>query len=173
MKTRTVSLVTAVPLLLVLAGPVAAADPTWVGIGGPEDWQPKPGFTLEIGSKAWTITAQSAGGVTSLELSAPTIVRVRRLSDCVPVVRFVAQPGRLYFIRFAANGTARVEDWTAQGMDAGPGMGAGGPLVCPRLPDTSTATGARPGTSMVALAVAIGLGVVTTLIGLSGRSRPR
>ena len=122
------------------AQPAAAAAPTWVAITGPADWAPTPGYTLEIGRDAWVINATSGGGVTAVPLSRPTVVRVRRLSDCTPVVRFVAQPGRDYTIRFASNGSARVEDWTGQGMDSGPALGDPVNPVCPALPDTATAS---------------------------------
>lgn len=170
MRTRAGSFVAALFLLVVLAAPAAAADSTWVVIGGPQDRQPDPGFTLEIGSRAWTIDALNGGGGTNLDLGAPTIVRVRRLSDCAPVVRFVAQPGRMYFIRFAADGTARVEDWTARGMDSGPGLGDGGPATCPRLPDTSTNASAPAGSGMLVLAVVLGLSLAVTSFGLARRS---
>jgi hypothetical protein len=140
MRARSVGLLGALVWTLALAAPVAAVDLTWVGIGGPTDWQPNPGYSLEIGPTAWTVDALNGGGLTTVDLNAPTIVRVRRLPDCVPVVRFVAEPGGRYFIRFAANGTARVEDLTGQGMDTPGPPGDPGPLVCPRLPDTSTAT---------------------------------
>jgi len=102
------------------------------------DWAPTPGYSLKIGHDAWTVNAMNGGGVTALPLTQPSIVRVRRLSDCTPVVRFVAQPGGHYFIRFDANGAGRVEDLTAQGMDSGPALGDPGAPACPRLPDTST-----------------------------------
>jgi hypothetical protein len=132
-----------IPLLLatfVLAVPASAADLTWIGISGPPDWQPDPGYSLEIEATAWTVDANNGGGLVTVDLQVPTIIRVRRLSDCLPVVRFTAQPGRQYSIRFAADGTARVEDRTGRGMDTPGPPGDPGPLVCPRLPDTATTT---------------------------------
>jgi hypothetical protein len=137
LRRRAGSLIAGLTLLLIVGGPVAAESLTWVGIGG------ATGYTLEIGVKAWTID-QAGGGVTNLHLTSPTVVRVRRLSDCVPIVRFVAMPGREYYIRLGPNGTARVEDWTAQGLDAGPGMGDGGQPDCPRLPETSAVIAPAP-----------------------------
>ena len=136
--------ITTVLTLATSAQSVAGAAPTWVAITGPADWAPTPGYTLEIGRDAWVINATNGGGVTAVSLSRPTVVRVRRLSDCKPVVRFVAQPGRDYTIRFASNGSARVEDWTDQGMDSGPALGDPVKPVCPALPDTATASPAAP-----------------------------
>jgi hypothetical protein len=131
--------VAAVLALAATAAPTHAVGLTWIGIGGPQDWAPRPGYTLEVGHDAWRIDAVHAGGVTALPLTSPKVVRVRRLSDCAPVVRFVAVPGRNYYVRFAADGSARVEDWAGQGMDSGPALGDPTARVCPALPDTSTA----------------------------------
>jgi hypothetical protein len=144
--------------LAVPAVPAGAVGLTWIGIGGPQDWAPSPGYTLEIGHDAWRVDAINGGGVVSLPLTSTTIVRVRRLADCAPVVRFVAVPGRNYYIRFAASGSARVEDLTGQGMDAGPALGDPSALVCPALPDTSTADPTPPtpsGVPVLAAAVCV------------------
>lgn len=152
--------------------PANAVELTWIGIGGPEDWAPRPGYALEVGHDAWRIDAMHGGGVLSLPLRSRTIVRVRRLSDCAPVVRFVAVPGRDYYIRFAADGTARVEDWTAQGMDAGPALGDPSPPACPALPDTSTSEATRsPRGGLPVLAA--GLGALAAIVVLRRPSRRR
>lgn len=158
-------------LVVSLAGPARATGPTWVGIGGPIDWAPVPGYTLEIGLDAWTINALNGGGVTTVALSEPTIVRVRRLSDCVPVVRFVALPGRDYYIRFAADGTPRVEDWTAEGMDAGPALGDPGAAVCPALPDSATAGPPGGATDVPSLVVPGALGALAAILAMRYRAR--
>jgi hypothetical protein len=158
---------------LALAAPASAADLTWVAITGPADWQPDPGYSLEIGSTAWTVDATNGGGLVTVDLRAPTIVRVRRVSDCVPVVRFVAQPGRQYVIRFAADGTSQVEDWTGRPMDTPGPPGDPGPLACPRLPDTSTASSATSSAGAgAALAVVILMAGLAALV-LSAVARPR
>ena len=149
--------------MAVPAVPANAVTLTWIGIGGPEDWAPRPGYTLEIGHDAWRIDAIHGGGVASLPLTSPTIVRVRRLEDCAPVVRFVAAPGRNYYIRFAANGAARVEDWTGQGMDSGPALGDPSAPVCPALPDTSTAD-PTPGTSSGLPVLAVAAGILAAVV---------
>ncbi len=156
------------------AQPARAGELTWIGIGGPQDWAPRPGYTLEVGRDAWRIDAINGGGVLSLPLASRAIVRVRRLSDCVPVVRFTAVPGRSYFIRFAASGTARVEDLTGQGMDSGPALGDPSPRVCPALPDTSTAdrTPASRGLLPILAAAAAIATVIAVLRRPAGR-RPR
>lgn len=115
-------------------GPVVAAEPTRIGITG--GWPVS--VTLEIGRLSITLNAHEGGGVTSVELEGPTVVRVRRLSDCVPLVRFVATPGRTYFIDWDGNGNPRVEDHTSDGLDSGPGMELHYRRSCPALPDTST-----------------------------------
>ena len=165
------SLASAALLLVALAVPAVPADAaelTWIGIGGPQDWATRPGYTLEVGRDAWQIDAIHGGGVTALPLTSATVVRVRRVSDCTPVVRFVAVPGRDYFIRFAASGAARVEDWTGQGMDAGPALGDPTAPVCPALPDTS-AGGATPPTPSVVPFLAAAAG---TLAGVAVLRRP-
>jgi len=158
--------------LAVPAAPAGAVDVTWIGIGGPEDWAPRPGFTLEVGHDAWRIDAINGGGVTTVPLTSATVVRVRRLSDCAPVVRFVARPGRDYYIRFAAGGTARVEDWTGEGMDAGPALGDPSAPVCPALPDTSTAPTASR-TSGATLPVVLIIGILAAIALVAARLRPR
>jgi hypothetical protein len=168
--------IAAVLTLATTAQPAAGAAPTWIAITGPADWAPAPGYTLEIGRDAWVINATNGGGVTAVPLSQPTVVRVRRLSDCTPVVRFVAQPSRDYTIRFASDGSARVEDWTGRGMDSGPALGDPVNPVCPALPDTSTASPeAPPGASpdFAPLGIAAAAGLLAALLTLRRRQAPR
>lgn len=149
---------------------LAASPPpplTWIGIGGPRDWAPRPGYTLEVGDDAWRIDRDNGGGVTALPLTARTVVRVRRLADCVPVVRFVAVPGRDYYVRFAADGSARVEDWTDEGMDSGPALGDPSAPVCPALPDTSTAPQPFPAQPLVV--VLFGASAAVVVLRRTGR----
>lgn len=115
----------------------------WVAVWGPKDWAPDPGFSLEIGGLAYAVNANNGGGVTSIDAREPTIVRLRRLPDCVPVVRFAGRPGGRYVIRVSAGGTPRVEDWTGLGLDTGPAL-TPGPRACYPLPDTAT-NGRSPG----------------------------
>jgi len=170
MRLRLGSLLTALFLCLAMTSPAAAVDDTWVGIGGPQEWAPDPGFSLEIGSTAYPIGPLNGGGVRTVALTKPTIVRVRRLPDCRPVVRFVAQPGRDYFIRFAADGTVHVEDWTSEGMDSGPAIDPG-PAVCPRLPDTSTSPVPSQRSDDVPVAVIFVLGLVLASLAVARRPR--
>ncbi|MHB8959195.1 MAG: hypothetical protein ACYDAN_06180 [Candidatus Limnocylindrales bacterium] len=164
-------------VLTALSAPVVPAKAvglTWIGIGGPQDWAPRPGYTLEIGNEAWRVDATHGGGVTTLSLTTPTVVRVRRLADCAPVVRFVATPGRDYYIRFASDGSARVEDWTSEGMDAGPALGDPSAPVCPSLPDTSTAEPApAPSSGLPVLAVAAGVAAAAAVLRRPARRRSR
>jgi hypothetical protein len=125
-------------LTLLPATPAAAAQLTWIGISGPPDWAPTPGYSLEIGtSHVYTVDWVNGGGVVSLPLRAPVIVRVRRLSDCTPIVRFVAHPGDHFFIRFDRAGRPTVENWNGAGMDSGPALGSAADPNCPPLPDTA------------------------------------
>jgi len=125
-------------LTLLPAAPATATQLTWIGIGGPPDWAPVPGYSLEIGTNhVYTVDQVNGGGVVSLALRAPVIVRVRRLSDCTPIVRFVARPGDHFFIRFNEAGRPRVESWNGVGMDSGPALGPAADPNCAPLPDTA------------------------------------
>lgn len=125
-------------LALVLAAPVAAGEPTTIGITG--GWPVS--VTLEIGQLSITLNAHEGGGVTSVELDGPTVVRVRRLSDCVPLVRFVAQPGGSYWIYpgrlIPGHEDPWVKDLHGGPTDSGPGMELHSRRACPALPDSST-----------------------------------
>ena len=168
--------ITTVLTLATSAQPAAGADPTWVAMTGPADWAPTPGYTLEIGRDAWVINAIHGGGVTAVPLSRHTVVRVRRLSDCTPVVRFVAEPGRDYTIRFASTGSARVEDWTGRGMDSGPALGDPVNPVCPGLPDTATASPMAPpdaSPDFAPLGIAAIAGLLVALLTHRRREAPR
>jgi hypothetical protein len=158
-------------LALVLAAPVAAGEPTTIGITG--GWPVS--VTLEIGQLSITLNAHEGGGVTSVELDGPTVVRVRRLSDCVPLVRFVAQPGRTYFIDWDSNGHPRVEDHTNDGLDSGPGMELHYRRACPALPDSSTGPvpPGRDGSPILLLAAVAAAAFVLTLQATSPRVRTR
>jgi hypothetical protein len=132
-------------LTLLAVTPVSAAPLTWIGVGGPPDWAPVPGYSLEIGAThVYTVDQVNGGGVVSLQLRAPAIVRVRRLSDCTPVVRFVAQPGDHFYIRFDRAGRPRVENWNGAGMDSGPALGPAADPNCAPLPDTAAGPPGSP-----------------------------
>jgi hypothetical protein len=122
--------------------PVASspAQEMWVAVTGPQDWAPDPGFSLEIGYHVYSINANNGGGVTSVNVGEPTIVRLRRLPDCEPIVRIVGRPGGRYVVRMSDAGTPHVEDWTGRGLDSGPALSPG-PRVCGRLRDTATSAG--------------------------------
>ena len=133
-----------IALAVLVAAPAMAADPVWVALQGPSNAlpEPRPDYTLEIGDLGWRIDGQTfdaPGSAAIVDATGPIVVRLRRLSDCQPVVMFVARPGTLWIIRFLSGTSFRVEDWTKNGLDALGGMPAGGPLLCPPLPDTATA----------------------------------
>lgn len=165
MATGTRSVALALFLIALLAGPVAAADPTWVGIGSPPY-----SVTLEVGTQSQTIKAHEGNAVTTAELDAPTVVRVRRLSDCQPIVRFVAQPEGRYFIRFASDGTVRVEDLTGKSIDSGPGFNLLARLTCPALPDSSTAPASSEPRGLELLLL-FGAVVAMSYVAFAGRTR--
>ena len=134
---RLITAVLSVTAVLVMTGTVLGAEPTRVMVKGPADWTHEP-FTLEIGNRAWAIGTES-GGIASADLGAAATVRLRELPGCSTLVRFVAQPGGAYVVRFTTTGRIQVTDRTTEGLDAGPGLEGGGSPVCPPLPDTSTA----------------------------------
>jgi len=125
-------------LVAVSTGPVTAGEPTTIGITG--GWPVS--VTLEIGQLSITLNAHEGGGVTSVELDAPTVVRVRRLSDCVPLVRFVATPGGSYWIYpgrlIPGHEAPWVKDLHGGPTDSGPGMEFHYRRSCPALPDSAT-----------------------------------
>jgi hypothetical protein len=151
--------------------PDTATDPDpdpveamWVAVTGPHDWAPDPGYSLEIGEIAYSISANNGGGVTSVAVAERTVVRLRRLPDCVPIVRFAGRPGGRYVIRLSEAATPRVEDWTGRGLDTGPALTAG-PRTCLPLPDTATQGDSRDEhaalrSSLVVLSFLLGLIVV-------------
>lgn len=145
-------------------GPAAerSTEPMWVAVRGPEDWAPDPGFSLEVGGTAYAINANNGGGVTSIDAREPTIVRLRRLPDCEPVVRFAGRPGGRYVIRVPDTGTPRVEDWTGYGLDTGPALSPG-PRVCDPLPDTATEVGSardQPPWQLMVVSFLLGLVII-------------
>ena len=73
-----------------------SSQPIWVAVTGPKDWAPDPGFSLEIGGITYSVNANNGGGVTSIDAREPTIVRLRRLPDCEPIVRVVGRSGERY-----------------------------------------------------------------------------
>lgn len=145
-----VGMAAALLIAAAMSGPVAAQDDrVLLTVLGPSGQlpTPRPDYTLEVGDAAWTIDSTTVGGgLISVDAAGPLVVRLRLLSTCEPVVRFVARPGSAHVIRFLGRGAFRVEDWTENGLDALGGFPDAGPLVCPRLPDTSTVIpdGAQP-----------------------------
>ena len=174
-------MLTRVLLALILATVIPAWSPShtasssaarrgiWVAVRGPRDWAPNPGYSLEIGDATYRIDRESGGGVASVDRSAPTIVRLRRLRDCQPVVRFVARPGGRYVIRITEDDTPHVEDWSSLGLDAGPALTAG-PRSCDPLPDTSTSQ-PRRATDLAFIVIVVG--AVTMLLMYRGHPRTR
>lgn len=139
----------AVSLLLFASTTVSATEITQVLITGPAAWEPHPpGYTMETGVTAWSVFApDTGGGIASFETDEPVRVALRRIGDCRVVVAFTVEPGSDYIVRFAVDGSASVTK-DPGGLDAGPSLGDGGPLICPRLPDTGTTPGSEAPSSI-------------------------
>ncbi len=132
----------------------AAVGPAWLAITGPADWQPDPGYEMQVNGKAWVVDKNNGGGVTTVDLANPSRVTISGVGGCESILAFTAQPGRMYVIRFAANGSPAVEDWTANGVDSGPGINgpvtpkcpaaAADTIDTPRPPSEATPQSVRP-----------------------------
>ena len=110
------------------AGLVSAMDGSiWVAVHGPMDGEPPEELVLEIGATAWA----GYGGVASVESAEPLRVRVVGRASCRSYADFVAPADSNWVVRFAADGSVRVEDWTRRGMDAGPAVPEKAPSGCP------------------------------------------
>jgi hypothetical protein len=107
-------------------------DAVWVTVTGPADWHAPQDFVLEIGTNAWPIQEGDGGGVVAVELAPEenVIVRLVQPRPCHAVVEFAALPGSNWVIRFAADGTPRVEDWTGEGSALGPALNEGQSTGC-------------------------------------------
>jgi hypothetical protein len=164
--TRSSSRAFAVALLLALAAGAGApgtfaVEPArvWVYVTGPIDWQPDPGFRLEVAGEAWIVNSAKDRGAASVDATGPVLVRLVRLADCTEVVRFTANPNTEWLIVVRADGTVEIIDRTGQGTEPYPLDSAGPQDVC--LPETST----RPdpafirsepdGTAVVGLALVV------------------
>lgn len=174
MKRLPLSILAALALTLLIPGVALANDHVSVALLGPVGQlpQPRPDYTLEIGDLGWRIdgrTFDASGSPAFVTTSMPLVVRVRRLSDCVPVVSFIPRPGTMWIIRFVSGTTLRVEDWTKNGLDLLGGMPPGGPLLCPRLPDTATVltppgSNRTPPTELIGVSLLAGLALVAARV---------
>lgn len=73
---------------------------------------PDEDLSLEIGQAAWVVTDGAAGSA-GLSAPDPQTVRLLRLEDCEELAEFEADPGMAYAIVFGADGSARVEERSA------------------------------------------------------------
>ena len=173
MAARAVSLVAGLGLVVLVSAPVAAQAVITLEVAGPTGvtFQGGPDYTLEAAGKAWKIDQTDWSLPAVVDVSGPVVVRLRLLSNCRPLVRFVAQPGSSYIIRRLADGSFRVEDWTRQGLDMVGGMPPPTTPVCPSLPDTATIgpshaidadRGAAPA-SVAVLGIAFATGLLVAL----------
>jgi hypothetical protein len=117
-----------------LPWPPATCDPerqfcgeVYVTLTGPRDWLAPQDYVLEVGTHGWPIQAGAGGGVVSVEVAPDERVTVRLVQPqgCNAIVEFEALDGSIWVIRFAADGTPNVEDWTGQGVNDGPALTEG------------------------------------------------
>ena len=89
---------------------------------------PDDELSLEIGQAAWALTD---GGPGSAGLSAPDpqTIRLLRVDDCEELVEFEADPGTAHAIVFGADGSASVEERTAD-QEAGAPLERRDPTEC-------------------------------------------
>lgn len=104
----------------------ALAGQTWVAVTGPANSEAPEDLVLEIGDTAWF----GYGGVVGVETAGVLEVRLVGRESCRSYASFSAAAGSMWVIRFAQDGTVGVEDWTGQGMDAGPALGEREPSGC-------------------------------------------
>jgi hypothetical protein len=102
-----------------------------VAVTGPRDWRPPEEMRLEIGDDAWAITGDGGGGVVSAISGSPVQVRLVGVPSCQRYAFFEARPGSASVIRFAADGSLMVEDWTGQPIDSGPLLSEAKASGCP------------------------------------------
>lgn len=99
--------------------PASGSGLTWVAVTGPADSEAPEDLVLEVGGRAW----HGYGGVVSIETGQTLPVRLIGRASCRSYAAFDAPAGTMWVIRFAADGTVRIEDWTERGVDAGPALG--------------------------------------------------
>jgi hypothetical protein len=119
--------------------PSATCDPetqscgqVWVTVTGPRDWLAPQDYVLEVGVHGWPIQAGAGGGVVAVEVgpNERVVVRLVQPQGCNAIVEFAASGGSAWVIRFAADGTPRVEDWTGEAIDLGPALTEGQRTDC-------------------------------------------
>lgn len=117
--------------LLVVVASCAIRGPIHVAVTGPRDWVPPEEIRLEIGGQAWAITSEDGGGVVSIDSRDRVRVRLVGVPSCRRYAFFEADPGSASVVRFAADGSFMIEDWTGQPMDSGPLLTEAEPSGCP------------------------------------------
>jgi hypothetical protein len=123
-----IRLVAALVFAVVLAALVLSIDgQTWVSVRGPADSDAPEELVLEVGNRAWL----GYDGVVSVTTLVPLDVRLVGRDSCRIYAQFSAQPGTRWVIRFAADGSVGVEDWTGRPMDSGPLLPERKPSGCP------------------------------------------
>jgi hypothetical protein len=137
---RVVSIAIAAVAWLALASATVAREDVWVAVRGPQSGFPSESLRLEVGTQTYVLSEGFGGGVVAVETDRPVWVFLTRLSDCEVVASIRADVGERWVIRFGSDGSIVVEDWTAQGLDAGPGIEPRSDSRCPPSTDTITPT---------------------------------
>ncbi len=133
------------------SSPVASDSPrqVWVAVLGTASQPPEP-MQLRIDEQAW----DGYGGVVSLETSGPVAVRLIGDQTCREYANFTAEAGTNWVVRFAADESVAIEDWTGRSMDAGPALGEREPRECQATPSPSESpspAAAAPGSHALVL----------------------
>lgn len=101
-----------------LPTPSETLEQVVVAVTGTAPEPPEP-LLLHIDDQAW----HGYGGVVGVETRDPVTVRLVGQESCREYASFSADPGTNWVVRFTADESAAVEDWTGRGMDAGPALG--------------------------------------------------
>ncbi len=109
------------------AAAVAQQPQIWVAVHGPAGWSPREELVLQVGPTSWG----GYGGVVSVSSAGPAQVRLVGRESCHVYADFVAPVGTMWVIRFVPDGSTRIEDWSARGMDSGPALRPAAPAECP------------------------------------------
>lgn len=102
-----------------------------VGVGDGPEWPPGR-LLIEIGDRAWLMTADSGGGTAWPKSDTAQRVRILRPDDCRVFAQFDAQPDTRWVVTFSSPTDATVAEAVGDVAFAwGPGLGEVPPSGCP------------------------------------------